>query len=64
MLEDENENERAGADEREPPDARPAAAISAGARESRGAFVDVGVSEETLRRRVSVSKSSAVGGRE
>ena len=66
VLEDENENEneRAGADEREPPGARPAAAISAGARESRGAFADVGVSEETLRRRVNVTKSSAVGGRE
>ena len=64
VLEDEDENERAGADEREPPGARPAAAISAGAREGRGAFADVGVSEETLRRRVNVIKSSAAGGRE
>ena len=62
---DGDDDEGLGVDERElPAGARVAGSVSAGAIESRGAFENVGVSEETLRRRVNVHKSSAVGGRE
>ena len=62
---DDDDDEGLGVDERPLPErARVAGSVAAGAIESRGAFENVGVSEETLRRRVNVHKSSAVGGRE
>jgi hypothetical protein len=62
---DGDDDEGLGVDERDVPErARVAGSVAAGAIESRVGFENVGVSEETLRRRVNVHKSSAVGGRE
>jgi hypothetical protein len=62
---DGDDDEGLGVDENDVPErARVAGSVAAGAIESRVGFENVGVSEETLRRRVNVPKSSAVGGRE